>query len=954
MECQSAVISYRWQEIERIVSRALSFEGNRRIDYVHEACGQNAALRAEVESLLTHADNPLLHSKQPAWVGFAGTPWAETRPSAGIAPGARAGPYLITESIGAGGMGHVFRAVDERLNRVVAIKTIAADLFPGVEQRHRLLREAQAISKLNHPNLVALHDVLDHEGELLLVMEYVDGRPLSSAIGDGLDLWTALDYSIQLADALAAAHFAGIVHRDVKPANIMLTAAGTLKLLDFGLAKLLAGDDRNSGGVTLTRTGVVLGTPAYMSPEQAAGTAVDIRTDIFAFGCVLYEMVTGAKAFAGQSPAELISAVQRAEPRPVTYFGRSVPPALEQIIRLCMKKCADRRPRHIDDVRLQLLAVREDLDSGRLAWSPVPVWIRHAGFALLGGIALLIAGVWYAKSPSWPRPSGAPAHFEQLTYMQGPEVSPNLSPDGTLLVYSAYTNGNWDIFLQRTRGSKAINLTADSAADDRQPTFSPDGESIAFRSERDGGGIFIMGATGESVRKIASDGFSPSWSPDGRTVVCSTVDVIEPEVRLAFGRLLLIDLQTGYVRPHPSVIPDAVQPRFSPHSDWIAYAGRASPDAKTMDIFAVKSGGGNALNLTADRVVEWSPAWAADGRSIYFSSRRTGTMGLWQVPFERGVTAPVTPRPLATPSTYSSHLSFSRDGKRAVYVKQDNGIQIRRAVLAHDGHSAALASSPVIRASQPFCNPALDRSGKFVTFHTIGNKEDLFVSRIDGTGLRQLTDDEWRDRMPQWSPDGKWIAFYSNRHGDPYQVWVIRPDGSDLHQLTFQSGGASYPVWSPDGSRIIYNLPVGSAPSSSLGVIRAEISWQAQKPETFYFPTGDLHFIPYEWSRSDEVTGYLTDRAGEDAGIATVSLSTGQFRRLSQKGSSPQRLGRGILFVRTGELRLLDPVSGVDSLILSVRPHEISEWRVGLLADQKSIFFGLRTVESDIWMMNRD
>jgi dipeptidyl aminopeptidase/acylaminoacyl peptidase len=331
-------------------------------------------------------------------------------------------------------------------------------------------------------------------------------------------------------------------------------------------------------------------------------------------------------------------------------------------------------------------------------------------------------------------------------------------------------------------------------------------------------------------------------------------------------------------------------------------------------------------------------------------------MNLWKAPVDRDGRARSRVESAMTPSRYSSHISFSRNGQNALYVARDETVQLRRATLPVSGKGASLTPASITRGLRSFYNPAVDPAGRLLAFHALGDREDLFLSRTDGSDFRQLTDDPWRDRLPQWSRDGQWIAFYSNRQGDPYQVWAIRPDGSGLRQITFQSGGASYPVWSPDGARLLYNLPVGSALNSTVGVMRPDVPWASQTPQTIHFATGDLHFIPYDWSPSQEIAGYFTDPAGQEAGIAVLLLRTGQIRRISEKGGGPRWLPgtNQIVFVRNGELWSVNSESRVESRILQVPPDQVSMWSVAIESSGRSVYFGLRRIEADIWLISRE
>ena len=459
-------------------------------------------------------------------------------------------------------MGEVFLAEDTKLGRQVAIKILPEHLAADQDRRERFELEARAVASLNHPNIVTIHSV-EHavptgqgpstssgqalstgsgQGVHFLTMEFVDGKPLADVIPpSGMPIDEFLRITIPLADAVAAAHQKGVVHRDLKPANVVLTSDGRVKVLDFGLAKLRdeqPGDAANLPTRELTGEGRIVGTVAYMSPEQAAGRPVDHRSDIFSLGVVMYQMATGAQPFTGDTSVAIISSVLKDTPRSVTEINRALPRPLGHIIKTCLQKDPERRYQSAKDLRNELQSLKEDLGSGELA-AAGDVPLVHSRPSRLGPVtigaglvALAIAGYFAVnalRSPAPPRLLIA-AHT-QLTSEPGQEIHPSISADGKWIVYEAATSGNSDIYLRSVGGQTAINLTRDSPAADQQPAFSPDGEHIAFRSSRDGGGIFVMGRTGEAPRRVTDRGFSPAWSPDGKEIVFSTVATTLPSSR---------------------------------------------------------------------------------------------------------------------------------------------------------------------------------------------------------------------------------------------------------------------------------------------------------------------------------------------------------------------------------------------------------------------------------------
>ncbi len=356
----------RWKQIEEVYEAVRAQEPEQRAHCLHEHCGGDAALREEVESLLaqeTRADRML---GAPAWERVSAEIAGRTASIAHLAPGTQLGPYRVISLLGHGGMGEVYRAKDTRLGRDVALKFLLAGRLQDDERRRRFAQEARSASALNHPHIVTFYDLAEADGQQMLVLEYVSGKSLDKIIPrKGLPLKEALGYAIQIADALAAAHKAGIVHRDLKPSNIVMTETGSIKLLDFGLAKLTEPvqprDGDSPAPAVQTREGLILGTLSYMSPEQAEGKPVDARSDLFSFGCVLYEMITGQRAFAGDSVATTVSAILRDDPKPLTALRADVPDELDRIVRRCLRKDPSRRFQNASDLQVALVEVEEEL-----------------------------------------------------------------------------------------------------------------------------------------------------------------------------------------------------------------------------------------------------------------------------------------------------------------------------------------------------------------------------------------------------------------------------------------------------------------------------------------------------------------------------------------------------------------------------------------------------------------
>ncbi|MCI0444435.1 serine/threonine-protein kinase, partial [bacterium] len=453
--------------------------------------------------------------------------------------GQKIGPYEIVRPIGAGGMGEVYCAKDPRLSRLVAIKLLPSHFSENAEPLRRFRKEAEAIASLNHPNILTVHDIGVQDGIPYFVTELLQGETLRQYLSKGKqDLSKVAELAFQLANGLAAAHEKGITHRDLKPENLFITKEGRLKILDFGLAKL-AEKQIPATEITeaptasaMTEAGVVLGTVAYMSPEQVRAVPVDHRSDIFSFGSVLYEMLTGRRPFTKDSNVETMNAILHEQPVFSSELDESVP-GLVRIVKRCLEKESDHRFQSAMDIAFALEAI-----SGSKIFSAPTVRSKPNKYAAASALLIIvIAGIvlFMHNQSSQTAPSPMILGFEQLTNQPGEETRGNISPDGKNFVYSEFNehDGNWDIYLQRVGGRNPINLTHWCEQDDNDPAYSPDGEQIAFRSSCEGGGIFVMGATGESVKRISEFGANHAWTYDRKKIAYSSSIIETPRIQRA-------------------------------------------------------------------------------------------------------------------------------------------------------------------------------------------------------------------------------------------------------------------------------------------------------------------------------------------------------------------------------------------------------------------------------------
>jgi Tol biopolymer transport system component len=731
-----------------------------------------------------------------------------------IAVGTRLGTYEILAPLGAGGMGEVYRSRDLRLGREVAIKVLPPDRLTDESRRRRFVQEAQAASALNHPHIVTIHEI-ESEGAIdFIVMELVQGRSLDAVIPrQGLRLGELLGIAIPVADALAAAHARGIVHRDLKPANVMVGTDGAVKVLDFGLAKLVDHEIGPDGetftapvDAALSVPGGIVGTAAYMAPEQAMGAAVDARADIFSFGALLYEMATGTRAFGGKSTADTLAAVIRDQPRPPGELVLTLPRELERVILRCLRKEPERRYQTIRDVSLELQEIKEESDSGRLPgaapardrpWGarlPLPLSVVVAAVAVVAAIVL----VWRLRSHA--EPDVPPQRLVPLTALTGLEEASTFSPDGeqVAFVWNGEKQDNTDIYLKLVGSSELRRLTTDAARDD-QPAWSPDGREIAFLRlyGRFREAVYAVSPITGAERKVADLGAGYwsglSWSPDGRWLALAQVI---PEQG---GGLYLLPVKGGDLRAltrtrHPT---SPGHPSFSPDGRALAFRTcpgslRCSLEVLALDGALMPAGAARTVAPMLSLDGLWAAAWTRDGRALIYESGRY----LWRV----AVAEDRAPERLELAGYGALSPTVAGHRARLAFVSQRN--TITQHPLDTDYTSPPVLASPYWDIDVQF-----SPDGQRLVFASqrSGEGMEIWSARADGTGARQLTrgPGTWQG-SPSFSPDGRQVAFDSLHDDGSFSIFVVDADGGVPRQLSTDRGDENHPVWSPDGHWIYY------------------------------------------------------------------------------------------------------------------------------------------------------
>jgi len=955
----------RWAKIDRLFDEAMECSPETRADFLANACAGDEELYHEVQSLLEAHSNSASFLSTLA-LDMAARQLAGAKQASLI--GKQLGSYQVIAVLGIGGMGEVYLARDERLQRKLALKLLPKHFTRVADRVRRFEREARAASALNHPNIITIYDIGEIAETYFIAAEYVEGQTLRQLLERGsLRVKDAIGICSQIADALDAAHEAGLVHRDIKPENVMVRPDGYVKVLDFGLVKLsepgLLEQQPDPHDPHRTNPGTVLGTVAYMSPEQASGVAVDHRSDIFSLGVVMYELLTGVLPFKGITTASTLDAITSHQPTPLTSINQEANAELERIVNRALEKERELRYQTAGDFRAELKRLQRELDSALVKSGDTiarPKEVKASGLMVSKPMLILattmfilaaVSFVWLLVQAKKPEPSPwLAARSTQVTDCPYEEFFPSLSPDGNTMVYARRGGGNWDIFSHRLGGFNPQNLSESFSGDDTQPAFSPNGAYIAFRSERDGGGIFLMGASGESVRRLSDKGlaYHPAWSPDSQQVLYTEENIRDPRNRqVAPRRLWAVNIKTLEKRLIST--DDVAQPQWSPGGYRIAYW--ASNQSSERDLWTMSPRGDQAVQLTNDAATDWNPVWSPDGKYLYFVSDRSGGMQLWRVAIdEPSGQALSAPELVPTPSAFSQHISLSRDGKRLVFVNLNLKRNLYRIEI--DFRREKIIGQPEAQTQWSRQGSDLDLSpdGERIVYTTVSDsREDLAIFNSDSSGEPQrLTDDEYKDRGGRWSPDGKRIAFYSTRSGN-FEIWLINADGTGLRRLTETGNNKAFtPLWSPDGKRLSFTSNNGEA-----WILEVDKAWSDQKPQKLNPERNPpLQFWPAAWSSDGRRLLGWSDLNQLSLGLTIYSFDSGRLEQISDYGRPSMAWlqdDRRALFSHDGSIYIIDTLTKNDRLFYSIGPDRIIGFR--LSRDNRWLYYIRESVESEVWLL---
>jgi len=772
--------------------------------------------------------------------------------------GTRLGVYEIGSPLAAGGMGEVYRAHDPRLGRDVAIKVVPAAFSADPERLRRFEQEARAVAALNHPNIVAIHDIGAHaDAAPYLVSELLEGESLRKRLESGpLAARKAIDYGIQIAQGLSAAHDKGIAHRDLKPENLFLTKDGRVKILDFGLATLpeVVGSAETIEAVVETLPGTVLGTVGYMSPEQVRGEPADHRSDVFSLGTVLYEMFTGRRAFTGPTSVETMNAILKDEPRAIPPDAEHVPAGVQRILDHCLEKEPEQRFQSARDLAFALGALSDRSSSVQtgIALAPTARPVRRAPWLVpVAGLAVA-AGVFAAGLMLGARRGPPEVNWRvlPLTAYRGLESQPALSPDGNQVafIWDGGVAGRANLYVRLSDGGVPLLLAGDELPKSA-PTWSPDAKRIAFLR---GAAIYVIPVLGGTERKLAqlnsisrsqAGGTAQlSWSPDGRFIaVHGSAKEGEP------AGIFLVPTEGGEptrLTLLPAGFDTESQPAFSPDGTHLAFVRARSLFNGAIFVLSLNRDGtaqGDPRRLTPDDWTIVGLDWLDDS-NLVFSSRTGDRASLWKLSTSRGAPAelpydyesatrpsvarhgnrlafeksvtdlnvwllpgPASGLPLTFPgklllasTRHDREAKFSSDGKKIVFVSDQSGTADIWVADADGSNQVQVTNFPGLQVGSPRWSP----DGTRIAFdaYTHGNS-DIYIVGAEGGKIRAVTSEPSNEIRPSWSTDGKWIYFGSNRSGR-FEIWRAPAEGGPAAQVTRDGGSEAFS--SPDGRFLFY------------------------------------------------------------------------------------------------------------------------------------------------------
>jgi serine/threonine protein kinase len=944
------------------------------------------------------------------------------------------GRYKILSPLGFGAMGEVYLAQDLKMRRSVALKILSLNPAASPHGQRRFLHEARTASALKHPNIAHIYEIDDADGKSFITMEYIEGVTLRQR--RHVTLNEALDIAEQIASALVAAHSLGIVHRDLKPENIMLSRDGYVKVLDFGLAKSIVRDQRaesnpesSTASTVFTDPGSIVGTVTYMSPEQARGLDVDPRSDIWSLGVIMYEMIAGRTPFDGDTVSDIISNILHHEPQPMARFARNVPESVEWLVMKALNKDREGRHQTAKELLLDLRRLKERLsleaqlqslssEGARVTslQKPPSTDSEHKSSEPMSSVEYIVSGITTHKKAAlttvavlllaaiggviglayliraWRTPSQStappvPRSLTRLTFGSGLQSGPSWSPDGRFIAYSSDLNGVFNIWVQPVGGGDPIQVTH-SAAHDWQPDWSPDGNSIVFRSEREGGGLYVTPAFGGREKRIASFGYNPRWSSDGSRILCLSPG----DGHFDFPRVFIINVNGG--------APVEVSTTGTRQGTFTSLQSVAwHPDGKRIS-FLANDGSFWTMSLEGEKPAkpEMKPsvarqfqdaavqlehfAWTPSGSAIFFEGESNGVRNLWKVAVDPKTLAWLSgPERLTTGLGPDTEIAVSKDGKRLAFVTVTRHTRIWSMPFDPLTGQAKGAGQPFTAADLDAAFPDLSPDGSSMVFTARRqgtDKQELWLQSLRDNSTRLLAADDYTRFMPRWSPDGKYLAYSRYRATGPqaeraYVIVLLPIDGGEEKLVTSEGVWRDYLYdWSPDGQWIagstnrshkerwdIVLFPVSAAPNAETAMRTLAADPQTDLWAPRFSPDGRwiAYLKPSEGGTS--VLNVISSAGGNPVHV-TADASWSDKPRWSPDGKTIYFISNhGTMFLNVWGIRF-DPAAGKPvgepfRITSFENPGQIISTRISSLEMTFSpthLFLPITQVSGSIWILS--